>query len=388
MFTMIEFAHETQARRQGEAIDAFRALFEPRNWDFTVTGGHNGPDVVIQDNAGHAYHAVLKSSAEGRADRVTALFAQGLLEARAYARPHQTQPAVLIWVGSASASLFNRIEQFHRSFANGEAFALLSGQGQYDIYFPGLREIQSAPPALPGPSILGHGSRGAAPGRLAFTDLNQWMLKLLLAADIPQSGLLNAPRERYTSASDLARAAGVSGMTALRLANALKGQGFLEAGPYLEIVQRRKLAERWKWALHNEQQPEASVKFLAPGNIDGQVEKLLRRCPAILGRFGAAAALGVKHVEGAVPMVYVADLAEAVHWRSVRPTRPGEKADLIMRQPTAPRSVQRGAVDLGGMQVADIIQTWLDVAEHPTRGAEQAAVIEHGILSQVLGAKR
>ena len=49
-----------------------------------------------------------------------------------------------------------------------------------------------------------------------FTDLNQWMLKVLLAPELP-SPLLSAPRGGYQNASELARAAGVSVMTAYRL---------------------------------------------------------------------------------------------------------------------------------------------------------------------------
>jgi hypothetical protein len=40
-----------------------------------------------------------------------------------------------------------------------------------------------------------------------------------------------------------------------------------------------------------------------------------------------------------------------------------------------------------GVRVSDIIQTWLDVSADPTRGAEQAAELEHGVLAKVVGEK-
>ena len=40
-----------------------------------------------------------------------------------------------------------------------------------------------------------------------FSDLNQWMLKVLLAESIP-ANLLSAPRARYRNPTELARAAG------------------------------------------------------------------------------------------------------------------------------------------------------------------------------------
>ena len=42
-----------------------------------------------------------------------------------------------------------------------------------------------------------------------FSDLNQWMLKILLAPPLIPEGFLLAPRERYRNASQLAEAAGV-----------------------------------------------------------------------------------------------------------------------------------------------------------------------------------
>ncbi|MDA0629247.1 hypothetical protein PCS76_20780, partial [Acinetobacter baumannii] len=53
------------------------------------------------------------------------------------------------------------------------------------------------------------------------------------------------------SATELAQVALVSVMTATRLVNALREEGFLETvpfhnAPYLKVVQRRKLAKRWK----------------------------------------------------------------------------------------------------------------------------------------------
>lgn len=48
-----------------------------------------------------------------------------------------------------------------------------------------------------------------------FSDLNQWMLKVLLAPGIPES-YLSAPRSHYEGASQLAAAAGASVMSAFR----------------------------------------------------------------------------------------------------------------------------------------------------------------------------
>ena len=48
---------------------------------------------------------------------------------------------------------------------------------------------------------------------LLFSDLNQWMLKVLLAPLIPE-GLLHAPREQYRNASQLVEAFRILGLSA------------------------------------------------------------------------------------------------------------------------------------------------------------------------------
>ena len=73
-----------------------------------------------------------------------------------------------------------------------------------------------------------------SPGNL-FSDLNQWMLKILLSRSLSDS-LLSAPRGHYENASQLAEAAGVSVMTAFRLVRQLSEEGFLEERSGLRLV--------------------------------------------------------------------------------------------------------------------------------------------------------
>jgi len=81
------------------------------------------------------------------------------------------------------------------------------------------------------------------PGSL-FSDLNQWMLKILLSRSVPDSQL-SAPRGHYENASQLAEAAGVSVMSAFRLVRQLSEEGFLEERGGLRLVRPEELLERW-----------------------------------------------------------------------------------------------------------------------------------------------
>jgi hypothetical protein len=359
---------------------AFRDLFEGTRWRLTeIEGPENSGDVLLTSDPGQTYCAVLKSFNEGRADRLTGAFAQGLLEARSHAKKQQVRPAVLIWVNSASPTLVDRLVDFHKQYGDGEPFALLAKDGTEYVDFPGLRRSER-----PDARTASYRTSHSAPLRLVFSDLTQWMLKLLLAVDIKRDDMIGADAARYRTATDLARAAGVSKMTATRLVNALKEEGFIESGPFLALVRRRKLAERWKGVY---QTPSLAVpmKFLSPAPAKDQIVKLLKKEHGTLGMFAAASALGVGHVHGVPPTVWVPNLMVAEQWRQVRRAREGESPDLILQQPSFPQSLQRGTVLRDGIPVTDIIQTWLDVSAHPARGAEQAAELEHGILANVIG---
>lgn len=364
------------------ALDAFRMLFDKADgWrvvEEIAVPDHVG-DLILSNDMGQTYVANLKTFNEGRADRVIALFAQAVLEARAYAKRQKMRPAILIWVGSAPPSLIQRLADFHARFADREPFAVLSADGTRYVRFPGL-DISERP----GQSTRSYSrSRSVHPG-LAFSDLNQWMLKLLLAIDIKREDLIGAEGRQYTTATDLARAAGVSVMTATRLIHALKQEGFIETKPFLKVVQRRKLAQRWKAEY---QRPALAVpmKFLLPAAPDVQLRKMLKNEGGTLGLFAAANALGVGHVSGVPPTVWVPSLMEAENWRPLRRAKEGERPDLVLQQPGFPQSLGRGVVYRDGLPVTDIIQTWLDVSAHPARGAEQAAELEHGVLANVTG---
>jgi hypothetical protein len=66
------------------------------------------------------------------------------------------------------------------------------------------------------------------------------------------------------------------------------------------------------------------------------------------------------------------------------PASPNLPTDVVVRIPQWPRSVFRGAVKRDGVPVSDILQVWLDVSEHPARGAEQADEIWSRVLQRAL----
>ena len=211
------------------------------------------------------------------------------------------------------------------------------------------------------------------------------MLKVLLAPEL-SDGLLSAPRGQYRNASQLARAANVSVMSAFRFVQQLQRDGYLhESAPYLNLVRREDLLSRWQ-ALSGRSARQVPMRFVLPGDPQAQLRKMLSSGRACLALFAAADALQLGFVRGVPPYVYVQRIqpANLAAWRNLRACEPGEPPEVIVRQAPAPQSVFRGMVRPGGIAASDVLQVWVDVAAHPSRGREQADLIRQRVLHRVV----
>ena len=140
---------------------------------------------------------------------------------------------------------------------------------------PRLEEMNAQAGDLP--SAARRSVRGS--GNL-FSDLNQWMLKVLLASEVP-NGLLSAPRGQYRNASQLARAANVSVMSAFRFVQQLQHEGYLhESSPYLRLVRREDLLSRWQ-ILSVRSIREVPMRFVLPGDVQAHLRCLAAAVPAL-----------------------------------------------------------------------------------------------------------
>jgi hypothetical protein len=218
-----------------------------------------------------------------------------------------------------------------------------------------------------------------------FTDLNQWMLKVLIAPEIP-ANLLAAPQNRYKNASELAKAAEVSVMSAFRFIEQLKEEGYMDESAHrLNLVRRKALFKRWQSSAAM-QVREVPVKLILRSDPQKELNRILRKGRRCLGLFAAADALHLGFVRGIPPHIYVPKIDEesisAIE--NVRPVDKNEQPDFFLRQPNAPESVFRASVHVNGISVSDVLQIWLDVSSHASRGAEQAEIIEHEVLDSIL----
>jgi hypothetical protein len=213
------------------------------------------------------------------------------------------------------------------------------------------------------------------------------MLKVLLANELPEH-LLSAPRGHYRNASQLAHVAKVSVMSAFRFVEQLRKDGYLDdSASSLQLVRRESMFKRWQAAASERTPQEISMRFRLRGNSEEQLRKIVSGGRACLALFSAADALKLGFVKGVPSHIYVERLqpADIAAWKSLRPCDPGESPDIVMRQAPTPQSIFRAMVRVdGGVAASDILQVWLDVASHPSRGIEQAELIRRRVLEPLI----
>lgn len=371
-----------------------RNLFREEGWKVLDQPRQPGgaPDLLVSKH-GRKLVLEIKRAAEGRKDRVIPLLSQAVLEAVHYSRsfPGHPIPVGIVGANRIPDSVAKEAIQFVRERAPEVAVGLVDLEGLRSFAGHGLESLSS--PRGPQDSIRPPKVGARAPQ--LFSDLNQWMLKVVLAPRLPDE-YLSAPRGHYQGASQLAEAAGVSVMSAFRFVEEFSREGFLEAGAGpLRAVRVRELMNRWlaarqrrvmeipmgwilqkgKKALWNALRSVQSVVV----NPDDPLVPQPRLC---LGLFEAAEALGIGFVHGAKPHLYVERLsADVLRDLGLSGNAEEKDADLYIRIPGSRESVFRGIVRKDGVPVSDILQVWLDVAQHPARGKEQADLIWRRILA-------
>ncbi len=355
-----------------------------------------GADIVARRGK-RIYVFALKASSEARKDRAIPLISQAILEAQRAAGQvsERAIPVAVLASTHVSDSLADGVMDFAVRNAPEVGVGVIDAGGFRRFIGYGLEVLNAeGAPAIEPPR------KDVLWGNL-FSDLNQWMLKILLSGSIPVP-LLSAPRRHYENASQLAEAAGVSVMSAFRLLRQLSEEGFLEERRGLRLVRTEELLERWLRASHDRAQ-EIPARWILGGEKnrfhaalqsyasrtafrrlgskhEGRVPP--RLC---LGLFAAAEVLGFKFVHGVQPQLYIERIdQETLRELSLSMEMAGREPDIFVSVPKYPEAVFRAAVERDGVPASDILQVWLDVSNHPARGKDQANLIRKRVLSQIL----
>jgi Holliday junction resolvase len=377
---------------EGAAFESIlAAVFRKAGWRVRrhPAAGDMRADFVVE--AGDKKYVVeLKGASEGRRDRLLPLLSQAILQALAFARrfPEPAAPLAVVAARRVPRSVAEHLKKFAERYAPDVAVGVIDAEGFRSFAGPGLEGLNANPPRSAERNI-------AFPERLPdlFSDLNQWMLKILLGQGLAES-LIDVPRKPIRNASHLAEAAQVSVMSASRLVNQLASRGFLdEREEQLQIVRGEELLDLWissnreaakevpaRWIIKStEHQLHAALRQYASEQIHNQP-----RC--CLGLFAAADALGFGFVRGAPPHIYLERLTlDSLNRLGLAIDHSDRPADLIIRVPVNRQAIFRASVVREGIRVSDVLQVWLDVSTHPARGREQAREIQRRVLKPLFG---
>jgi hypothetical protein len=363
--------------------------------DGAVMARHADSRVLIQ----------VKSLATVRHEDLLGRLAVGVLSmSTAPARGHRL---VVVAVPHVSASAVEAVRGFMDQHAGDVQWMLVGENGDLALHAPKLGITREA-------STPRRREHTAAPSRKTasqpFSDLNSWMLKVLLLRDVPAQ-YWSGPRRAVRSASELAEVARVSEPHAYRFLRTFREMDFARTSSEgVVVVRRRELIAAWleavrlsppkgidvQWSLGK---PSRDLRAVFPGKAAAggifsrhvfSTDIFSERQPGdeedesvrvALAGFEACRALKVLHTEPSRPELYVSgDMREACERLDLEPCDERDAHFTLLS--TKGASVFRGAIEIDDdFYCADILQAALDVSLHPARGREQA---EH-IIGDVLG---
>ena len=315
------------------------------------------------------------------------MLSAAVLESRAVARTHGARALAVVGADYISKRTAEALRAFaDRTIDDGTAYGWIDTRGGLELYgSPEFVGIETQPPRR----AKGHASTRSRPPR-AFSDLGQWILKVLLAPKLPPA-LLNAPRERPENIGHLALLANVSYATAQRVVTIARKEGLVQRAPSLEVLDPLKTLHRWQRALSAPVAFEPAKWILKKRDANAALEKAMvalgrldpQRSLVCFGLFAAADRLGLGNVRGVVPHILVRGPTVGVLERlGLRRALPGEDADVFVGQAAYVESTFRGAVRRGDVWTTDVVQTWLDTSYHAARGTEQADFIMRRVLTR------
>lgn len=316
-----------------------------------------------------------------------ASLADAVLVSGARATRLRAEPVAVVAADALSDRAIAELEGYMGEVAPGIAWGAMDARGRWHFVGEGLASLSPSPGglALGGSAALSRDSRPDPPPYNPFSDLGQWMLKVLLAPRLPQLRLLeDQPAASIRGVIDLARRASVSPSRASVLVAELQRRGHIERWRReLRLVRLADLLDDWRHAA-NALVLDVPVRFALPTHDPAKrLERVLAEHArsaveprACLGLYSAAGKHGVSFVRGAPIHAYIeSPAAEHLSPLGLVRSEHSVEAELHARIPRFRESVFRGASLVDRVPAADLLQCWLDVSAHPARGGEQASEI-------------
>lgn len=308
---------------------------------------------------------------------VLARLSMGALEARLHVAGQGAVPMVAVVVPSLGRKVDRAAGEFMALHAPDVGWAVLDPSGNARIVVPALRldvdrRVARVETSQPGRSSV----------RL-FSDLNRWLLKVLLLADAP-ADLWGGPRQSILSRRELGLSADVSPEMVRRFANAFEKQDLLRQTPQgLRVIRRAALLDLWRSDEALDVSSGVPVRRLmgGPGAPQDLSEVEGFSDSVVVAGFEACRLLGVLHAMVPLPIEAhaVVPIARILERFDLERCAPSGAAFWLLPS-RHPKSILRGSVCRDGLRVADGLQAAFDVLRHPARGHEQSEYLLKEVL--------
>jgi hypothetical protein len=365
---------ELEARAIDVLINHLPGHWEPVS-SATGSGHDRGIDLLLRRNDGPGLVVVIIMTTV----RVTDLLGRLALAAIQWKSPSRELPGNPVFVVAGpriGRKTINEVELFFSENLPDLEWGLIDVRGTVRLKARSLA-MDVAEYTVPVRS-----ESSSRHSRRLFSDLNRWMLKILLLRQMPEAKW-GGPREKPNTPTALHRIAGVSVETAHRFVRTMEDLDFIRRSRQgLKLVRVEAMVDAWM----------SAERLNPPGRIpvqwfNSEEARLEHAFPAVgnkamaVGGFEACRQHGLLHTESPGLEIHVDRIwrTEVENWEVEMCE--SDEADLFLLESPYPQSVFKGCIRNDALPVVDIIQTALDVVHSPTRGMEQAEFIVDHVLS-------
>jgi hypothetical protein len=332
-------------------------------------------DLELTTN-GHVLIVDVRTSRSTRILDLEGRLALASLQATRSAAQKNALPVVMIALPKLGPKALHFAANFINHHTPDVGWCLFDLSGAYSLNIPALAvvksrrtQLRSEPRSFP--------TRGSL-----FSDLNRWMLKLLLLREVPDQ-LWGGPKQSIMHARELRVVAGVSPETAYSFVRTFESAGYIqETNDGIIVTRRAELVRTWLTHELSFRSESIPVRWIF-GNGQELTKVLLRSGGneqfAVTG-FEACRMLGILHAP--VPRKEVCvhgDIATAIqNWNLHRCD--ARDADFFILRMANPKSVLKGSVIKEGLPVVDVLEAAFSVYGQAPRGEQQAEFIFRNVL--------
>jgi hypothetical protein len=344
-----------------------------------------------EDKLGHSKTEVMLSSPHGKrlalisfmtTVRLPDLLGRMALAALQYGK-HRNElldrPILFLGAKLLGAKSISTVQEFMNQHLPTWEWGLFDQRGMLRLHIPSMKlEVMETPVPLKEAAVSRKNSE-------LFTDLNRWMIKILLLHNMGDK-LWGGPRAAVGTATDLHRIAKVSVETAHRFVRTFEERGFVRrTSKGLCLSRAEEMLEAWvaREQLAPRKRTPAAWFLDQPPELSKAVFPISKGVTVVAGGFEACQRLGVLHATPGTLELHVAGdwKKDSEKW-AMQPCKP-ENADLFLVETSYPSSVIRGQVPTSDLATVDVLQAALDVVHSPARGLEQVQFLVDLILSSL-----